>query len=367
MVEKNITVLNCDGIGPEIMNEGVKSLMAVGERFGHSFILSYQFFGGDAYFRCGNPYPEETKTSCLSADAVLKGPMGLDSEGRRRLEAEGVKLENDALLPLRADLDVYACYRPLVLPPRFFDFSPLKPEVLGEGVDIMMIRELVGGAYFGKKIEGSDTNWKYAVDEAKYEDWQVQRIAHVAFKEARKRNCKLTNTSKPNIMATSRFWDHWVHEVAKEYPDVKLEDMIIDNNLFQLVKNPTQFNGVLLYNNEFGDLATDEGGGILGSLGLMPSPCLNPETGRGIYEPAHGSAPDIAGQNKANPYSMIGSVAMMLEYSFRLERESEAVWNALRDVFGDGYRTLDLANHLTSKKRVVTTSEFGNLVAQRIA
>ena len=209
------------------------------------------------------------------------------------------------MLPLRKLFDTYANFRPVRLPLEFADFSPLKKERLGrDGIDIIMIRELVGGNYFGRKVEGSTTGWEFAVDVGRYDRFQVERIAHVAFKEAQRRNGKLANVSKQNVMAEGRLWNHIVHEIAAKYPEVSLQDVIVDNMAFQLVVNPSQYNGVALLENMQGDILTDQAGGILGSLGLMPSACLNPETGRGYFEPAHGSAPDIAGKGIANPFSM---------------------------------------------------------------
>jgi 3-isopropylmalate dehydrogenase len=276
--------------------------------------------------------------------------------------------EGAALLPLRKRFDTYANFRPVRLPLEFANFSPLKEERLGNGIDILMIRELVGGNYFGRKVEGSENNWEFAVDEGRYERTQVERIAHVAFKEAIRRNGKLTNVSKQNVMAEGRLWNHIIHEVAvKHYPGVKLQDVIVDNMAFQLVVNPSQYNGVVLLENMQGDILTDQAGGILGSLGLMPSACLNPETGKGYFEPAHGSAPDIAGKGIANPFSMIGSVALMLEKSFGLYEEAETVWSALFAVFGNGYRTTELKKPDTPADKIVSTEQFGNLVTCEIS
>ena len=363
--EYNIAILEGDGIGPEIMREGITALWAISAKYGHKFNFIYAPFGANAYFKEGHPFPEKTQKICDEADAILKGPIGLSLSEMKKIPAEYAP-EGAALLPLRARLDTYANYRPVVLPKSYAEFSPLKSERLGEGIDIMMIRELVGGNYFGKKVEGKDTNMKYAIDEGRYDDWQVKRIAKVAFEEARKRKGKLTNVSKPNVMAEGRFWDAIVKDIAKEYPDVQLNNYIVDNMAFQLVINPSQFNGVVLFENMQGDILTDQAGGILGSLGLMPSACLNPQTGKGYYEPAHGSAPDIAGKGIANPYSMIGSVAFMLEKSFGLEKESQDVWNALTNVFARGYRTEELSNEKTPLENIVSTSEFGAIVKENI-
>ncbi len=365
MVQKTIAILNGDGIGPEIMHEGIKVLEAIEQKYDHVFYKSYADFGASAYFLHGHPFPERTKNICDEADSILKGPIGLALDEMKKIPQD-MSPEGAGLLPLRKRYDTYANFRPVILPMSFEEFSPLKSQRLGSGVNIMMIRELVGGNYFGRKVEGKDTNWEYAIDEGKYERAQVERIAHVAFKEALKRDGRLTNVNKPNVMAEGRLWNHIVHEVAQNYPAVKLQDVIVDNMAFQLVVNPSQYNGVVLLENMQGDILTDQAAGILGSLGLMPSACLNPETGKGYFEPAHGSAPDIAGKNVANPYSMIGSVAFMLEKSFGLEKEANEIWDSLSNVFGDGYRTKELANANTLENKILSTSQFGDRVRDRI-
>ena len=370
MVEKNIVILEGDGIGPEIMREGLKVLRAISHKYDHNFGYFPARFGANAYFTTGNCYPAETRHLCKNvADAVLKGPIGVGPEETKKLNAAGVKLENDALLPLRADLDTYACYRPVVLPKSCADFSPLKPEVIGEGIDILMLRELVGGSYFGDKHEGFVKGKfvdSFASDDCNYTERQVRRFAHVCFNEARKRNSRLTNVQKPNILATGRFWNAVFDDVSKQFTDVNYGSMIVDNVAYQLMINPRQFNGVMAFENMQGDILTDQAGGILGSLGLMPSACLNPETGRGYYEPSHGSAPDIAGKNTANPYSMIGSVALMLGKSFGFTQEEDDVWNGLTNVFAQGYRTRELARSTTSLDKIVSTSQFGEMVVENI-
>ncbi|MEK6927939.1 MAG: isocitrate/isopropylmalate family dehydrogenase [Nanoarchaeota archaeon] len=364
-VRKDIVVLPGDGIGPEIMREGLNVLRAVADKYGHEFNCREFPFGAGAYFEHGTCYPHETRTAVFQADSVLKGPVGLDGEGRKALQAKGVRLELETIVAIRRDLDTYANYRPVVLPLSFADFSPLKVERLGTGIDIMMIRELTGGNYFGEKVEGIDTDWAFARDDGVYTRGQVNRIANVAFFEAKKRGSKLTNVSKPNIMAEGRFWDYLVGEMGKKkYPDVPLQNAIVDNVACQLVINPSQFNGVMLLENMQGDIITDQAGGIIGSLGLMPSACFNLETGKGCFEPAHGSAPTIAGKNIANPYSMIGSVAFMLEKSFGLEQEAGDVWNALESVFAKGYRTAELGG--VTEGKILSTSEFGLKVVNNI-
>lgn len=365
MVQKNIAVLEGDGIGPEIMREGIKALNAISQKYSYIFNLIYSPFGAKAYFDNGHPFPDETKKNCDEADAILKGPIGLALSEMKKIPTEYAP-EGAALLPLRKRLDTFANYRPVVLPKSCAEFSPLKPEVIGDGIDILMMRELVGGIYFGEKVEGKATGMQYARDDCYYTKEQIERFAHISFQEARKRNSKLTNVHKSNVLATSRFWNAIFEEVSKQYSDVKLEPMLVDNVAYQLVVKPTQFNGVMSFENMQGDILTDQANGILSSLGLMPSACLNPQTGKGYYEPAHGSAPDIAGKDMANPYSMIGSVAFMLEKSFGLEQESRDVWNALTNVFAEGYRTKELSNKNTPLERIISTSKFGDLVVKNI-
>lgn len=351
MVEKTIAVLPGDGIGPEIMGEGIKVLHAVSEKYGHKFKLVYADFGAEAYSKMGCTFPADTWKVCNEADSILKGPVGLDAKGMKKLQEAGVLLENETIIELRVRLDTYANYRPVKLPLSLGDFSPLKYERLGQGLDIMMMRELVGGIYFGEKTEGSSTGWEYARDVCEYKRKDVERFAHAVFREARKANGKVTNVQKPNILATGRFWNKIVSEVAEKYPDVKLEQAIVDALSTQLCLDPSSFNGFIALENLQGDIITDQGGGVIGSLGLMPSACLNPETGRGYFEPAHGSAPGIAGKNIANPYSMIGSVAFMLEKSFGLQEEAADVWKSLSRVFSQGFMTAELYRPLTDLQK----------------
>lgn len=365
-MEKNILVLSGDGSGPEIMKEGVKDLEAIAEKYGHKFDLIYAPFGAQAYYEHGATFPEDTKKKCLDVDSIAKGPVGLAKKDMVKMQQAGVQLELETVLGIRAILDTYAGFRPVVLPIEFAEFSPLKKEVLGNGINIMMVREMVGGNYFGSKVEPKNVDWKYAIDEGKYTAEQVERIAHVAFKEAQKIGSKLTSVSKPNVMAEGRLWDKVVGDVAEQYKDVPVDYGIVDAVAYKLCIDPSQYNGVMLFENMQGDIITDQAGGILGSLGLMPSAVINPETGRGYYEPSHGSAPDIAGQNKANPYSMIGSFAFMLEKAFGLEEEAKDLWGSLTKVFAAGYRTGELARKNTQREMILSTSQFGDKVKEYI-
>jgi 3-isopropylmalate dehydrogenase len=368
MARKNILLLNGDGIGPELLNQSTKVVGAVGEKYRHIFDYEYAAFGAGSYFDNGSCFPDKTKALVQDSkfDGILKGPVGLDKAGSDRLRELGVKVEHETVIELRRMLDSYACYRPVFLPKAFADFSPLKREIIGDGIDMLMMRELTGGIYFGKKIEGKDTGMKSAFDECTYTREQVERFAHVCFREAQQRGVKLTNIHKANVKATGRFWNAIFTEVSKQYPNVKLEDCLVDSFATGLCTKPTSYNGVVSLENMEGDIITDQAGGIIGSLGLMPSACWNPETKRGYFEPSHGSAPDIAGQNKANPYSMIGSLAYMLDMAFGMKEESQAVWSALTKVFADGFRTSEISKSVTSSKYVISTSQFGDLVVKNI-
>ncbi|MCG8572895.1 MAG: 3-isopropylmalate dehydrogenase [Spirochaetes bacterium] len=359
---KNIAVLSGDGIGPEITHEGIKVLNQIANQYGHTFNYELADFGAEAYFKTGSPFPEATKKICDQADTIIKGPVGLAVEKMLEIPLEQ-RPEKGAILPLRARYDTFANYRPVYLPPEYADFSPLKKEVIGNGINILMIRELVGGIYFGNKTEGVETNNTYASDDCHYDYAKIKRIAVTAFEEATKNPFnRLTNIHKSNVLATSRFWNQVVEEVQENYPDVEYQSVLVDNAAYQLVINPAQYNGVMLLNNMMGDILTDQAGGVLGSLGLMPSACIGTE--KGYVEPAHGSAPDIAGQNIANPYSMIGSIAFLLEKCFNLEKEGQAVWNALKAVFGNGYRTKELAGNHTDSSHILSTTAFGDKVVE---
>jgi 3-isopropylmalate dehydrogenase len=362
-MKKTIAVLEGDGIGPEIVAESIKVLKTVEKKYGHEFELVYAPFGAEAYFTEGSPFPEKTVEICDRADVIIKGPVGLAVEKMNRIP-QNMRPEIAAILPLRKRYDTFANYRPARLPTELASFSPLRESLIGEGLDILMIRELVGGIYFGEKTEGSATGMQYAEDDCKYTEEQVRRVAVVAFEEARKRKARLTNIHKANVLATSRFWQEIVEEVGRSYRDVEYCSMLVDNAAFQLVKNPSQFNGVVLLENMQGDILTDQAGGVLGSLGLMPSACIGFE--KGYVEAAHGSAPDIANQNKANPYSMIGSVAFLFEKCLDLPRESEDIWNALFAVFERGYRTVELAPPDYDRARILTTKEFGDCVVEML-
>jgi len=360
-MKKKIAVLEGDGIGPEIVKEGIKVLKAVEKKYNHEFELVYAPFGANAYFSDGHPFPQKTKDTCDSADAIIKGPVGLSVEKMNEIPQE-LRPEVAGILEIRGRYNTFLNYWPIRLPKLFAKFPPLKKEIIGEGIDIMMIRELVGGSYFGKKTEGGTTGMKYAEDEYIYKEEQVRMVAEAAFTEAENKKAPLTNVHKANIMATGRFWNALIEDIAKKYKYVKYRSILVDNAAFQLVKNPAQFNGVMLLENMQGDILTDLAGGVLGSLGLMPSACMGPE--KGFVEPAHGSAPDIAGKNIANPYSMIGCIAFLFDKCFNLQKEAEEVWQALFEVFKRGFYTGELANKNTDKDKILSTDAFGEMVVE---
>lgn len=363
MASYKIAILDGDGIGPEIMAEAVKVLELAGERNNVNFELLRAPFGASAYFSHGQSFPEETKAICDQADAILKGPIGLSHEESKKIPVDE-QPERGALLPLRRRYDTFANYRPVNLPKEIAHFSPLKPEIIGAGIDFIIIRELVGGLYFGKKETGVNAQGKRYVNESlEYTEDQIERIARVAFETASKRKKVLHNIHKSNVLKSSVLWNEVMEEVGQDFPDVEIKHILVDAAATYLCLNPGQFD-VMVMENMFGDILSDQGGGILGSLGLMPSACMGPE--KAYYEPSHGSAPDIAGQGIANPYSMIGSVAMMLEMSFNMDAEARKIWQAMQSVFADGFSTRDLSRP-GSDVNLISTSDFGARVLAALA
>ncbi len=363
MSTHKIALLDGDGIGPEIMAEAVKIINLVAERNQVDFELESGAFGATAYFSHGDSFPDETKALCDSADAILKGPIGLSHEESKKIPVD-MQPERGALLPLRRRYDTFANFRPVYLPKVIAHFSPLKEEIIGDGIDFIIIRELVGGLYFGNKETGVTENGKRFVTESlEYDEDQIVRIARVAFETAHKRQGILHNIHKSNVLKSSVLWNEVVEEVGRDFPDVQVKHILVDAAATYLCLNPGQFD-VMVMENMFGDILSDQGGGILGSLGLMPSACMGPD--KAYYEPSHGSAPDIAGQKIANPYSMIGSVAMMLEMSFGMEREARNVWQAMQSVFAQGFSTPDLSKP-GSDVKMISTDGFGDLVAEELS
>ena len=362
MKSYKIAILAGDGIGPEITKEAVKILKIVEERNDVTFDLIDAPFGATAYFSHGHPYPDETKAVTDEADAILKGPIGLSHAESLDIPVD-LQPERGALLPMRRRYNTYANIRPVSLPKGLAHFSPLKAEIIGEGIDIIIIRELVGGLYFGEKELGTDENGKrYVKETLEYTEDQIRQILVEAFKVAMRRKKRLHNIHKSNVLKSSVLWNEILDEVAPDYPEVEVIHTLVDAAATHLCLNPGQFD-VMVMENMFGDILSDQGGGILGSLGLMPSACLGPD--KAYYEPSHGSAPDIAGQNIANPYSMIGSVAMMLEYSFGMLEESQNIWAAMQGVFNDGYSTADLSKP-GAGVNMISTDAFGDRVADKL-
>lgn len=357
-----VAILAGDAIGPEIMAQAVRVFDVISEHRDVAFELIDAPFGASAYFEHGKAFPDQTKQVCDEVDAILKGPVGLNHEESQKIPVEE-QAERGAILPLRARYNTFANFRPIFLSPDMAHFSPLKKEVIENGIDILLIRELVGGLYFGEKERGTDEHGKRFVKEVlAYDEDQIRQVLKVGFEQAMLRKKVLHNIHKSNVLMSSVFWNEVLEEVRVDYPEVEVKHMLVDAAATALCLNPGQFD-VMVMENMFGDILSDQGGGILGSLGLMPSACMGPE--KAYYEPSHGSAPDIAGKNIANPYSMIGSVAMMLEMSFDLVDESKAVWSAMKSVFEAGYSTSDLSNN-DSGTKIVSTVEFGDLVMDKL-
>ncbi len=334
----NIALLKGDGIGPEIVDSAVRVLEAVGGKFGHTFTFTPYLIGGCAIDATGAPLPEETVKGCLAADSVLLGAVG----GPKWDTLPGNLRPEKALLGIRAAMGLFTNLRPAKLYPALKGDCPLRADIVENGFDVMIVRELTGGIYFGERGYREGKYGEEAFDTESYSRMEIERICRVAFETARKRRKKLTSIDKANVLETSRLWRKIVHEMAAEYPDVELSDMLVDNAAMQLVRNPAQFD-VIVTSNMFGDILSDEASQITGSIGMLPSASLNEGT-RGLYEPIHGSAPDIAGQGKANPIATVLSAAMMLLYSFNLAEESQAIVTAVDRVLEQGYRTADLSH-----------------------
>jgi 3-isopropylmalate dehydrogenase len=358
MNKYSIAVLAGDGIGPEITDQAIKVLKVIEKRNDIAFDMMPGLFGATAWFETGKSFPDETIAICDKADAILKGTIGLGHEESKQIPIDE-QPERGALLPMRKRYDTYANFRPVYLPPGLSHFSPLKPEIIGDGIDIMIIRELVGGLYFGAKQTGvNDQGLRFARETLEYNEEQIRRIVISGFESAMKRRKLLHSIHKSNVLKSSVLWTEVVGEVADEYPDVEVRHMLVDAAATHLCLNPGQFD-VMVMENLFGDILSDQAGGILGSLGLMPSACMGND--KAYYEPSHGSAPDIAGKNIANPYAMIGSVAMMLDMSFSMTEEAGNLWQAMESVFAAGYSTPDLSKP-GSDVTMVSTGEFGDRV-----
>lgn len=347
-MEFNIALLRGDGIGPEIVDSAVEVLNKTAEKFGHTFNFTPYLIGGAAIDATGKPLPDETVEGCLASDSVLLGAVG----GPKWDNLPGDQRPEKALLGIRAALGLFTNLRPAKLYKALKDSCPLRPDIVENGFDLMMVRELTGGIYFGERGRREGKYGEEAYDTECYSKMEIERIAKVAFETARKRNKNVISIDKANVLESSRLWRATVHEIAKDYPDVTCTDMLVDNAAMQLVKNPAQFD-VVVTSNMFGDILSDESSQITGSIGMLPSASLG-STKRGMYEPIHGSAPDIAGQNKANPIATILSASMMLRYSFDLDKEADAIDAAVDKFLEMGYKTADLAGN-TGVKPLSTT------------
>ena len=335
-MEYKIALVKGDGIGPEIVDSAVRVLEKIGRKFGHTFHCTPYLAGGCAIDETGIPLPQETVDGCLAADSVLLGAVG----GPKWDKNPGNLRPEKALLGLRAALGLFTNLRPAKIYPALAGDCPLRPDIVADGFDMVMVRELTGGIYFGERGRREGKYGPEAYDTEAYSVMEIERIARVAFETARKRRKNVISIDKANVLETSRLWRETVHRIAAEYPDVTCTDMLVDNAAMQLVRNPAQFD-VVVTTNMFGDILSDEASQITGSIGLLPSASLG-STKRGLYEPIHGSAPDIAGQNKANPIATILSAAMMLRYSFDLGAEADAIEAAVDRVLNKGLRTADL-------------------------
>lgn len=354
-----IALIRGDGIGPEVVGEAVKVLDQVGKKFGHTFTYTDVLMGGCAIDQVGKSYPDGTAEACKACDAVLLGAVGGPKWGH---STDPEKRPETALLSIRKDLGLYANLRPAALRPALADACPLKKETADKGIDLMMVRELTGGIYFGQKERyQTEDRGEEAADRMAYSEKEIERIGRRAFELARLRGKKVASVDKANVLETSRLWRQVMHRLAEEYSDVEYEDVLVDNAAMQLVRDPSQFD-VVVTENMFGDILSDEASMITGSIGLLPSASIG-DTAPGLYEPIHGSAPDIAGQDKANPIATILSVAMMLRYSFHLSDEAQAVEQAVDAVLAEGYRTADIAK---AGEKAIGTLEMGRLICERI-
>ena len=352
-----IAIIPGDGIGPEIIKQATLVLKEIGEKFNHEFLFREVLAGGCAIDASGEPLPEDSLSACKNSDSILLGAIG----GPKWDHLEVNKRPEKALLRLRGELEFYANIRPIFLHEPLKDACPLKPEIVECGIDICIVRELTGGIYFGKRGRKKRERGIEAFDTECYSQEEIVRIAKVALEMAGRRQKKVTSVDKANILESSRLWRSVVTEVANEYPEIKLNHMYVDNAAMQLIRNPRQFD-VILTTNMFGDILSDEASMITGSIGMLPSASLG-ETKLGMYEPVHGSAPDISGKDKANPIATILSAAMMLRLSFNLEKEATVIEQAVSEVLHDGYRTADI---MSPGMKAVGTEEMGNLIRLKI-
>ena len=361
-MEYKIALIPGDGIGPEIVAEAKKVLDRVCEKYSHKFSYTEVLLGGASIDAHGVPLTEEAIAQAKASDAVLMGSIGGDAKTSPWYKLEPSKRPEAGLLAIRKALNLFANLRPAYLYNELRDACPLRDEIIGDGFDMIIVRELTGGLYFGARKTTEENGVRTAVDTLSYNENEIRRIAIKAFEIASKRRNKVTSVDKANVLDSSRLWRSVVEDVAKDYPDVTLEHMLVDNCAMQLVRDPKQFD-VILTENMFGDILSDEASMVTGSIGMLSSASLN-ETKLGLYEPSHGSAPDIAGQNKANPIATILSAAMMLRYSLDLDKEADAVETAVQKVLTEGYRTGDI---MSDGCKLVGTREMGDLIADASA
>ena len=354
---KRIALIPGDGIGPEIVAQAKAVLDRVAEIFGHEFTYTQVSMGGNAIDRYGDPLPQEMLDKCLASDSVLLGAVG----GPKWNGVPGPQRPEKGLLRLRAGMGVYSNNRPAKIWPQLASASPLKPEIVERGIDFLIVRELIGGIYFGKHETVTENGEPVAIDELRYTESEIRRIGRIGFETAQKRNHKLCSVEKSNVLDSSRLWKKVMHQLAAEYPDVELSDMLVDNCAMQIVKDPSQFD-VIVTENMFGDILSDEASMITGSIGMIPSSSLGDGT-RGLYEPIHGSAPDIAGKDIANPIGTILAAAMMLRYSFDMAAEADCIESAVSAVLEAGYRTGDIFSPGCTQ---VGCREMGRLVTEHL-
>ena len=356
-MNKTIAVIRGDGIGPEIVNEAIKVLDKIAEKYGHTFTYDDVDMGGIAIDKWGDPLPQAMLDKCLAADSVLLGAVG----GPKWEGLPGPQRPEKGLLRLRAGMGLYSNLRPAKLWPQLAQASPLKPSIVEKGIDFLVVRELISGIYFGEHKTVEENGEKVATDVMLYAEHEIERIGRIAFETAMKRRKKVTCVDKANVLDSSRLWRAVLHRIKEEYPEVEYGEMFVDNASMQLVKDPSQFD-VIVTGNMFGDILSDEASMLTGTIGMIPSSSLGDGT-RGMYEPIHGSAPDIAGQNKANPIGTILSAAMMLKYSFGMDAEAAAIEAAVNKALNDGVRTADM---MAEGCIPASCSEMGDAIAARL-
>ncbi len=354
---KNIAVIRGDGIGPEIVEQAIKVLDKIAELYGHDFHYTDVDMGGCAIDKYDDPLPEEMLQKCLESDSVLLGAVG----GEKWNNVPGEKRPEKGLLRLRAGMGVYSNNRPAKIWKQLAQDSPLKEEIVEKGIDFIIVRELIGGIYFGEHKTQQENGQTIATDVLTYSEEEIRRIGRIGFETAQKRGKRLCSVEKSNVLDSSRLWKKVMHELAGEYPDVALTDMLVDNCAMQIVKNPSQFD-VIVTENMFGDILSDEASMITGSIGMIPSSSLGSST-CGLYEPIHGSAPDIAGKDMANPIGTILSAAMMLRYSFDMEQEAASIEAAVSEYLDQGYRTADI---MSEGRQLVGCKECGEFICNNL-